>query len=257
MASLYNIEQELVELFDTLESQEGEVTEEQYATLKIKQDELAAKLENYVHAIKQWEGDSDVCKNEKKRINDIQNKYKTRIDKLKTAMIDAVNQFGDITKKGVPFVELPTMRLSVKNTTTAIVDENRTDAFIQCFGKVVSDAVTSGALYTGEDVDWFGVLEAINANAVAEYGEKFERFTFDDLAAVEIEFKTTLTPRQLFMNHPDILKEFGHHPIETNMEDATSKTKIKELLTAMDAIGEDNRYITVGYPSISQSLLIK
>lgn len=83
MANLYEISNDILCIFDKVEQAEGEITDEQYDELCIKQEELKEKLDSYVKAIKVWQVDEQALKDEKKRFNDRQNVYKNRIERLK------------------------------------------------------------------------------------------------------------------------------------------------------------------------------
>lgn len=255
--NLYNIEQELEELFTTLEENEGEITEDQYNQLCIKQEELKSKLESYYHAVRAWESDAECCKNEKKRINDVQNKFKNRIDRLKAAIIDAITRFGDCNKSGTKYIELPTMRMSIRGSVGVEINQDRTNLFIGYFVHYVQELYSQGVIYTGDDVDMQGILDVINAECIAEYGDDFNKFTFDDMRAIKVEVSTTLSPMEMFVKHPHILHEIGQHPIITHTNDATSKSECKDLINGLDAIGEKDKYITVANLVANSSLIMK
>ena len=71
MKSLYQIEQDLLDIFEQIEEADGEITPEQEMALEINENNLKEKLSNYRKAITEWEGDIEKCKLEVKRINDI------------------------------------------------------------------------------------------------------------------------------------------------------------------------------------------
>ena len=94
MASLYEINDRLVNIFNEIESNEGEVNDELYDALVITKEELDNKLDSYVKAIKSWSADADAIKTEKSKLNARQNVYKNRVERLKKAICVAVNNFG-------------------------------------------------------------------------------------------------------------------------------------------------------------------
>ena len=59
MSSLYNISEDIYRIFDAIEAAEGEVTDEQYSELQIKQEELKEKLDSYVKAVKEFQANAD------------------------------------------------------------------------------------------------------------------------------------------------------------------------------------------------------
>ena len=64
MSSLYNISNDILRIFNEVEQAEGEITDEQYNDLCIKQEELRDKLDAYVKAIKTWQVDEQALKDE-------------------------------------------------------------------------------------------------------------------------------------------------------------------------------------------------
>ena len=54
MSSLYKISEKLQEIFEELEEQGGEFTEEQLKELEITEEELKEKVDNYVKVIKEF-----------------------------------------------------------------------------------------------------------------------------------------------------------------------------------------------------------
>lgn len=128
MASLYEISNDILRIFNDVEVAEGEITDDQYDALQIKQEELKEKLTNYVKAIKSWEVDEKALKDEKKRFNDRQTVFKNRIERLKNAALEAVLTFGEHGKSNM-FIELPEFRLFSRQSTSIEVDEARVNIF--------------------------------------------------------------------------------------------------------------------------------
>ena len=249
MASLYNIENELLDLFEQIEDAGGEITEDQIELLEIKQDELKDKLESYYKAITIWESNGECCKNEKKRINDVQNKYKNRIERLKAFMLHAVKMFGEHGKTNM-FIELPTVRLSTRASKSICEDENRVKLLISEADRYIRELSQAGVLCTGEDCDMTGILNAINANCLAEYGESFDFFTMDDLDTLKLSFTTTLSIKDLFNKRGDIVEHYAETTIDTFVENGTTKDDYKQAI-------KDNKDITIAYEENKESLIIK
>ena len=250
MSSLYNISQDILRIFDAIETAEGEITEEQYDELCIKQDELKVKLDAYVKAVKEFQSNADFCKNEKKSINDRQNIYKNRVEKLKAAMLDAVIAFGEEGKTN-KFIELPSCRLFTKTSKSIEVNSHRLDILADAFYRLSSELVKSGILYTGEDVDLQGILDVINANVIAEQGEGYTPFTIDDLAQCELSITTTVTIQDLLKNNEHVIKQFVNNPINTKIVADVNKDNCKFAIEKCDA------NFTIVKQVINQNLQIK
>lgn len=253
MSSLYQISEDILRIFNDVEAAEGNITDEQYDALVIKQEELKTKLDAYVKAIKSWEIDEKALKDEKKRFNDRQNVFKNRIERLKAAALDAVLTFGEHGKSNM-FIELPTCRLFSRTSQAVEVNQERIDIFMREFERYVRELVNAGVLYAGKDVDLQGILDVINANVKAEQGESFEPFTLNDLIVIKINISQTASVYDLFKSGL-ALNLYGQEPIYTKMEEVTTKDDWKTMIESATTAGTNPP--TMAKIVINQSLQIK
>ena len=236
MASLYNISSEILRIFENVENNEGEITDEEYNSLVIKQEELKTKLDCYVKAVKEFNASAAFCKTEKKSIDDRKKIYENRVLRLKKAMLDAVNNFGEFGKNN-KFIELESCRLYTKASTAVNVDEDRVNLFMTHFEKFLREVVNGDVLYTGEDVDLQGILDVINANIKAEQEYGFVPFTLNDLTTFKIGIKSTATIYELFRSHKDAILEYAHNPFTAEISNETVKEDWKTIITVADEQG--------------------
>ena len=236
MASLYNISSEILSIFENVENNEGEITDEEYNSLVIKQEELKTKLDCYVKAVKEFNASAAFCKTEKKSIDDRKKIYENRVLRLKKAMLDAVNNFGELGKNN-KFIELESCRLYTKASTAVNVDEDRVNLFMTHFEKFLREVVNGDVLYTGEDVDLQGILDVINTNIKAEQEYGFVPFTLNDLTTFKIGIKSTATIYELFRSHKDAILEYAHNPFTSEISNETAKEDWKTIITVADEQG--------------------
>lgn len=236
MASLYNISSDILRIFENVENNDGEITDEEYDSLVIKQEELKTKLDSYVKAVKEFNASATFCKTEKKSIDDRKKVYENRVLRLKKAMLDAVNTFGEVGKNN-KFIELESCRLYTKASTAVNVDENRVNLFMSYFEGFLREIVNGDVLYTGEDVDLQGILDVINTNIKAEQGDSFIPFTLNDLTTFKIGIKSTATIYELFRSHKDAILEYAHNPFSSEISNETAKEDWKTIITVADEQG--------------------
>lgn len=253
MSSLYQISNDIIRILSDIENREYEIIDEEYDTLCIKEEELKSKLDDYVKAIKSFEADEKALKDEKKRFNDRQNVLKNRIERLKKAALDAVLAFGQQGKNNM-FIELPTFRLSSRSSTSIEIDEERVEIFIQEFERYIRELSNADILYTGEDVDLQGILDCINANVIAEFGDDFEPFTIADLVSFKLNISHTASVYDLFKNG-QALNLYGKNPLNTTIENATSKDDWKNAIETYKT--DTNNHVTIAESVVNQSLQIK
>lgn len=253
MATLYEISQDIIDIFNIIESNDGEITDEMYNDLCIKQEDLKYKLDGYVKAIKEFEADADLCKKEKQRIADRQNIYKNRVEKLKEALLTAVENFGEEGKSN-KFIECPTYRVFTRKSKSIEFDENRIRILINEFNRYVCELYSNGVLYVGEDVDILGILDAINANVKAEQGDTFIPFTIHDLFNIKLNIKFNYSIYDLFSKNENVLKSIATS-FNYTIENGTDKSNIKYIF-ADDKFNEENK-ITFAEQITKNTLQIK
>lgn len=239
MASLYNISEDLLSIFNEIEGGEGEITGDQYNDLLIKQDELNEKLDNYVKAIKEFQANADFCRKEKQSINDRQNVYKNRVERLKSAVLKAVETFGKEGKTN-RYIELPSCRLSTKSTKSVEMDSDRIESLITILRGYL-DGVEG---YTEESVP----LEYINTHI----SDDEEPFTEQDLNTITLNFGLKCTVNELFQHIKLLPSEQRKNSEIFEITDATAKNDVKE---SIETYGESN--VTIGVITTNNSLLIK
>lgn len=93
--SLFQIEQDYINLLDIIESNEGELVDNTEELLTINQEEFEEKLINYKHVINAIEASNNFIKDEKARLDDRIKINLNKIKKLKEAQITALKLFGE------------------------------------------------------------------------------------------------------------------------------------------------------------------
>lgn len=123
--NLYFIEQELLDIFDTLEENGGELTPELEERLSIAQEDFKDKIENYTHVISKYNADINFIKAEQKRLKELADAKAKVVERLSKIMIDAIDKFGDEKPKSkAKFVDFGTGVVSVRNSKAVQLDDD-------------------------------------------------------------------------------------------------------------------------------------
>ena len=133
MASIYNIQQELFDIFNQIEENDGEVTPELEEKLKISQDEFKDKINSYTCVIRQLENDLNAIKEEKARLDSIKKSKEKTIERLKQVIVEAIQTFGDTSKSGTKFIDYGTGKVSIRKSESIELDDNKLKAFTNRF----------------------------------------------------------------------------------------------------------------------------
>ena len=231
MASLYEINDRLVNIFNEIESNEGEVNDELYDALVITKEELDNKLDSYVKAIKSWSADADAIKTEKSKLNARQNVYKNRVERLKKAICIAVNNFGTVGKTN-KYIELVNYKISTRNTISADIDIERISDLCKVLQEYLHELDKNDCLYIGEDCDIDGVLNAINNIIIAEKGDEYRPFTVDDFKYITINIDTTIPIKDVFTNNSNLATLIADGKV--NIEPCDDKNHYKDIIATED-----------------------
>lgn len=254
MSSLYNISEEILKIFDVIEQNEGEITDEQYDALVIKQEELKTKLDAYVKAIKSWEVDEKALKEEKQKLNTRQNVYKNRVQRLKQAALQAVLTFGEHGKTNM-FVELQSCRLFTRKSESVAMNEDRTKLLQDLVINFVYEVENNGVACFNSEVDLDGILASINANGKAELGDDFVPFTMADLHQLKFTVSQTASIADLF-KRGCALQMIGEEFTYTNVERSIDANEAKTYIKASKEHKELPE-VTIANIVVNQSLQIK
>ena len=133
MASIYNIKQDLLEIFDQIEANEGEITPELEEQLRISQNEFEDKIRSYTCVVRQLEYDLGAIKDEKARLDAIKKSKEKTIERLKQVMVEAIQMFGDTSKTGVKFIDYGTGKVSLRKSESIELDDDKLKVFTNRF----------------------------------------------------------------------------------------------------------------------------
>lgn len=242
-ASLYSISQDLLNIFEDIYNNDGEITEETEGLLNIKENELKVKLQQYVYAIKSWEDDIDSCKKELDRIKKFKESKEKRIKLLKDRLLDAVTNFGLENKNGVKYIETDLFKLSINRSTSSFVNENRLNLFINILYTIIKNSLKEGLFSIDEGFNMTETLKVINSTYKKLYDESstlgvnnifnsepYLEFTEEDLISIEFTFKINTTLNKLFANKK-LLQSLSETDLNIDMTPNNSKIYAKECIS--------------------------
>ena len=139
MANLYEIEKELLDIYNELEENGGELTPELEEKLLLTQDNFKTKLNGYVNVINEITSKIDACKTEEKRISTLRKSREKSINRLKEIVQRCVINFGNVNKSGNYSIELDTCKLATRGSDSLEFDEQRIEDLIYCVHRYVMD----------------------------------------------------------------------------------------------------------------------
>lgn len=133
MANIFNIQQDLIDIFNQIEDNYGEITPELEKALSIKEDEFRDKIQAYASVIRQLKFDIVCIKDEKARLDNLKSIKEKTIERLENIMRYAILQFGDESKSGSKFIDYGIGKISLRATESVELDDEALKSFTKRF----------------------------------------------------------------------------------------------------------------------------
>lgn len=154
--SLYNIEQEYLEIANQLE--DGELSPELETALAINEKELQGKAVAYAYVIKEAEDTVSVIDAEIKRLQGLKKTEQNKVKRLKETISNAMELYG-ITE-----IKTDTLKLNFRRSERVICNDDNAklnDDLVTVVPEVRKPNLTAikKAIKTGEDVQGFEIQE--------------------------------------------------------------------------------------------------
>ena len=252
--SIYQIQQDLFDVFNEIESNEGVLTEELEQKLNITQDAFKDKIKSYANYIKHLENQIAEIKEEKQRLDNLKKSKEKTIERLKDVMVSAINTFGDVNKSGNHFVDYDTGKVMIKPTESINISDDIltgiTDTIIQYF---------EFANMTNQQKD-FDSLEDLVNDINSHKTDDQPTITTDDLQLINGNFTLDANLND-FLDHPECIaliksiiqaKQSYTSPIKlVDFKPIISKTALKE---SIKKVGIEPSFANL---NVKDSLIIK
>lgn len=253
MASIYNIQQELDAILNSIEENDGELTPELEEALNIKREEFSTKIQGYVAVVKQLELDIKGVKEEIARLKDLQKSKEKTIDNLKRIMASAINDFGNVTKSGTKYLDYGTGKVSIRKSEVIEVDEDGTKQFVNRFFRYFNWLHFTNTT-DQQELDVKDLVNYCNKTKDDDEDNVIEtEYTDDDLANLQasLDFKVNL--KDLITN-PDgrkLINSLLDYKVLATIKPAVDKTEVKREVKSSGEIPTFARYV------IKDNIIIK
>lgn len=245
MASIFNIQQDLYAIFDSIEENEGEITPELEEALTIKREEFSTKIQGYVAYIKQLELDNKGIKEEIARLKDLQKSKEKTIDNLKKIMAMAIDAFGDTNKSGTKFLDYGTGKVSIRKSDSIEVDEEGTKQFVNRFFRYFNWLHFTNTA-DQQELDVKDVIDFCNKNKQDDEEDIVEtNYTDDDLTNLQanLDFKVNLKDLITNPNGLKLINSLLDYKVLTTIKPSVDKTEVKKEVKSNGEIPTFAKYV--------------
>ena len=229
--NIYQIQQNLLDIFEQIEENEGDITPEIEEQLAISQQDFKNKVKSYGDVIKLLESDIDSIKKEKARLNDLQKSKEKTIERLKKIIIEAIELFGDTTKSGSKFVDYGTGKISIRTSNIVEVDEHTVDRGLSRFFLALRAYAYQNQM-SQAIVDCGDIADFVNTQSDEEDAD-FLKINEDDFEFIKADINVNTNLRDLLQSPRAFelvkaLVDYGVFEVKAKVDKNQIKTNIKE-----------------------------
>lgn len=245
MASIFNIQQDLYAIFNSIEENEGEITPELEEALTIKREEFSTKIQGYVAYIKQLELDNKGIKEEIVRLKDLQKSKEKTIDNLKKIMAMAIDAFGDTNKSGTKFLDYGTGKVSIRKSDSIEVDEEGTKQFVNRFFRYFNWLHFTNTA-NQQELDVKDIIDFCNKNKQDDEEDIVETdYTDDDLTNLQanLDFKVNLKDLITNPNGLKLINSLLDYKVLATIKPSVDKTEVKKEVKSSGDIPTFAKYV--------------
>lgn len=226
MSNLYFIEQELLDIFEELEDNGGELTPELEERLSIAQEDFKDKIENYTHVISKYNADINFIKAEQKRLKELAEAKSKVVERLSKIMIEAIDKFGDEKPKSkAKFIDFGTGVVSVRNSKAVQLNDDLLKNVDEGLGTLINDLHLTNSLDVVDRIDEDKLLDCSIIPEFEDNGIPIPHTSVcpDDLDYMDVEFKTKVPLRNLLNGKSySIIRELARN---SNVSHSVSASK--------------------------------
>lgn len=223
--NIFEIEQDLLSIFDEIEENEGELTPELEEKLAITQENFKNKVKSYINLIKIKEGELVTISSEIDRLKKFGESKAKLITRLQNIIIQAINKFGDTTPKGGKFFDYGTGKVNIRKT--QIVGTN--DELIKFIG---SDLLHE--LNVRKETNQLNVLPPITKEEILAKLNTDETpfgITADDLDNIKFDISVEVNLNDILTdNNFEFIKQAIYLSPKFKLSSKVSKTELKSKL---------------------------
>lgn len=251
--SIFDINRELLDIFEELEDNGGELTPELEEKLQLNEEEVTSKVKNYVDYINKLKADKAIIKAEKDRLAAIDKSKDTAIKSITNLVLYAIKTFGTEDKKGKKFFDWGSGKVSIRNTKSVELDTDKVDNISDVIRTTFSNGMFMNTLQCNDKIDVASLLDAIQQTAVVENNVAAGEVEIEDLDDITLNI-TIPVPASKLLNGEGykLMEQIGH--VDSNRWDVKPSVDKKALKTKIE---EEGCTSNIGKVVINENLNIK
>lgn len=223
--NIFQISQELLDIFQELEDNGGELTEELESRLAITQADFKDKVKSYSDIIKCTNSEISLIDKEIERLKVLKESKTKAVSRLEKIIIWAIDMFGETTKSGGKFVDFGTGKVSVRNSKKVEINTDVTDVVVKNVFSYLNMLNYTKELEYADGIDCGDLIKALKDmdNPV--------NITEDELYHIGASLSLDINLRDLLTNNGvDFIRKFLTFVQTYKAKSNVSKADLKPIL---------------------------
>ena len=127
--------------------------------LNITQESLYDKIKSYISVIHRYEDDLEAIKRETTRLSNLKKSKEKIVERLKSVVLKAVEEFGDENKNGVKSIDFGTGKVSTRKSEAVQLYDDNIEHIIKCLNNILDVETYNNQL---------DVIDSINKEALID-----------------------------------------------------------------------------------------
>lgn len=231
MANIYQLQQDLLAIFDELEENGGELTPELEQQLSVTEENFKSKVKDYTSVIHHYQDDLAAIKAETERLKRLKESKEKIINRLKKVLLDAVENFGETNKNGVKFIDFGTGKISTRKSEAVQLYDDNIEHIVDCLNEILEIEADNNQLDVIDSINEEALIDRIASMPMGntEVGLAVSK---DDLAHVSLQL-TTGFPLTDVLNGKawtvlrETIKNNPHFVLQSNINKTDMKAELK------------------------------
>lgn len=227
MGNIFQIQQDLLAIFDMLEENGGELTPELEAQLAITEESFKDKVQSYANAIKLYKADLAAIKEETDRLKKLKERKEKTIDRLSKVILEAIEKFGDEKPKTkVKYIDYGTGQVSTRTTKSVQLYDDNIAHIMDCINFIVEMETTNNQLDVIDRINEEALIDIIASRPMGSANFGID-VSDDDLKHINLKLTTTFPLKSLLDGCSwDALKEVIKNDPSFKLESNITKSDL-------------------------------
>lgn len=231
MANIYQLQQDLLAIFDELEENGGELTPELEKQLSITEESFKSKVEDYTKVIHHYQDDLAAIKAETERLKRLKESKEKIVDRLKKVILEAVEQFGETNENGVKFIDFGTGKVSTRSTQAVQLYDDNIEHIVKCLNDILDVETYNNQLDVIDSINKEALIDKIASTPMGD-AEVGISVSDEDLDHVSLQLVTGFPLTDVLNGKAwtvikETIKNNPHFVLQSNINKTDMKAELK------------------------------